>query len=145
MDTLTVGNKLKVKGPDGHVFYHSKGHFTIHGESVKGDKLSMIAGGTGITPMFQLIKNILHNPEDKTEISLIFSNKTNKDILLRKELDEFAEKHKNFKVWYTVSQESPSKEWNFSVGRITESMFIEHLFPPNPNTIALGINFLNFN
>lgn len=36
----------------------------------------MIAGGTGITPMFQLIKDICdHKAEDKTKMSLIFCNK----------------------------------------------------------------------
>ena len=36
----------------------------------------MIAGGTGITPMLQVIREILSNPEDKTEISLIFANQS---------------------------------------------------------------------
>lgn len=37
--------------------------------------LICVQGGTGITPMFQLIQDICNNPEDKTEISLIFTNK----------------------------------------------------------------------
>ena len=37
-------------------------------------KVGMIAGGTGITPMLQLIRQILKNKEDKTEVSLLFAN-----------------------------------------------------------------------
>lgn len=34
----------------------------------------VIAGGTGITPSFQLIKQIVENPEDTTHVVLIFAN-----------------------------------------------------------------------
>ncbi len=34
----------------------------------------MIAGGTGITPMYQLIQDICNNPEDTTQLSLLFAN-----------------------------------------------------------------------
>ena len=37
-------------------------------------KLGLIAGGTGITPMLQLVRQILKDPEDKTEVSLLFAN-----------------------------------------------------------------------
>jgi len=53
-------------------------------------KLGMIAGGTGITPMLQIIREVLSNPEDRTEISLIFANVSEDDILLRDELDALA-------------------------------------------------------
>ena len=47
--------------------------------------------------MLQVIKEVLRNPEDKTEISLVFANETFDDILLKSTLDELAEKHANFK------------------------------------------------
>ena len=33
-----------------------------------------IAGGTGITPMLQVASEVLRNPYDKTEVSLVFGN-----------------------------------------------------------------------
>lgn len=48
----------------------------------------MIAGGTGITPMYQVAKALLTDPAETTSISLIYANVTEDDILLRKELDE---------------------------------------------------------
>jgi len=96
----------------------------------------MIAGGSGITPMYQLIKAVLHDPGDKTELALLFSNHTPNDTLLKDQLDDLAQKHKNFKVWYTVSN-SADTNWKFSVGRMDEKLICEHLFPPGKGSIAL--------
>ena len=43
----------------------------------------MIAGGTGITPMLQIIRAALKNPLDRTKLSLIYANVNVEDILLR--------------------------------------------------------------
>lgn len=54
--------------------------------------------------MFQVAQEILRNPEDKTQVSLIFANQTEEDIILRKELDDMAAKHDNFQVTLAVDQ-----------------------------------------
>ncbi|KAJ3291162.1 NADH-cytochrome b5 reductase [Rhizoclosmatium sp. JEL0117] len=56
------------------------------------EKLVMIAGGTGITPMYQLIKQILRDPHDKTSINLVYGSKTESDILLGNELHVLQQK-----------------------------------------------------
>ena len=44
----------------------------------------MIAGGSGITPMWQIIQDIFQNiSRDTTRVHLLFANKTENDILLR--------------------------------------------------------------
>lgn len=53
-------------------------------------KMGMIAGGTGITPMLQIIREVLSNPDDRTQVSLVFANISEEDILLRDELDALA-------------------------------------------------------
>lgn len=57
----------------------------------------------------QVIREVLKNPADKAAISLVFANRTEKDILLKKEIDALAKKHSNFKVTYILSQ--PSDSW----------------------------------
>lgn len=53
--------------------------------------------------MLQLIRHITSDPYDNTELSLIFANQTEKDILVRKELEECVKNHpKQFKLWYTL-------------------------------------------
>ena len=48
--------------------------------------------------MLQVASEIVNNPEDKTQVSLVFANQTEKDIILKEELDEMAAKHDNFQV-----------------------------------------------
>ena len=63
-----------------------------------------IAGGSGLTPMLQVAQEITRNPEDKTEVTLVYANVSEDDILLKRELDDMARKHKNFKVcWHPIS------------------------------------------
>lgn len=47
----------------------------------------MIAGGSGVTPMWQIMQAIDANPADKTKAVLVFGNVTEADILLRKEFE----------------------------------------------------------
>eukprot|EP01041_Mallomonas_annulata_P012625 gene12625-26580_t len=124
LDSLKVGDKIEVKGPIPKLSYTPNMKKTI----------GMLAGGTGITPMLQVIKEILKNPDDKTEITLIFANKTEADILLRSSLDELATKHSNFKVIYILSNETGSS-WKGHKGHINSSL-VASLPAPSPETLV---------
>ena len=57
LESLNIGDSIDVRGPSGHLVYRGKGAFDIK-EDKKGPvketrvkRVSMIAGGTGITPM----------------------------------------------------------------------------------------------
>jgi len=80
--------------------------------------LYLLAGGTGITPMLQIINTIIANPEDKTQVTLFFANQTEEDILLRKEIDAIAAEHKNITVHYSVDK--PSSDWKGLSGFVTK-------------------------
>ena len=71
--------------------------------------LGMIAGGTGITPMLQVITAIIRDEYDTTTtMALLFANQTEEDILLREELDGLARKHPHrFRVAYTLDRPVP--------------------------------------
>jgi NAD(P)H-flavin reductase len=53
-----------------------------------------------------LIQAILNDPEEVTQIRLIFANVTVDDILLREELEAFARKHSRFQVFFVLNQVS---------------------------------------
>ena len=62
-------------------------------------------GGTGITPMLQLIRQVFRDKNDRTCLSLLFANQTEEDILLREELEEVQKEYpERFKLWYTVDR-----------------------------------------
>jgi cytochrome-b5 reductase len=96
----------------------------------------MIAGGTGITPMLQLIRAITKDSEDKTKISLLYANQTEKDILLRNELEEVVKNHSDqVKIWYTIDMSSEG--WKYSTGFINANMISDHMHPPSSDTLVL--------
>ena len=64
----------------------------------------MIAGGTGLTPMIQIIRAVLRNPADKTTITLIYANVNSQDILLKDDLDQLVNNHSpQFKLFYVLN------------------------------------------
>ncbi|KAK4197974.1 hypothetical protein QBC40DRAFT_284532 [Triangularia verruculosa] len=71
----------------------------------KHDHVALIAGGAGITPMYQLIQGILGNPEDKTRVTLVWGVNGDQDIFLKQELAELQSKYPGrFRAEYVVSQ-----------------------------------------
>ena len=58
MEKMQLGETIDVKGPLGHFIYDGHSQFRNSGKKGTAKKMSMIAGGTGITPMFQIIKVI---------------------------------------------------------------------------------------
>nr|VDD23523.1 unnamed protein product [Brassica oleracea] len=126
LDSLSIGAVLDIKGPLGHIEYKGKGNFMVNGKPKFAKKLAMLAGGTGITPIYQVIQSILSDPEDETEMYVVYANRTEDDILVREELEGWANKHKErLKVWYVV--EIAKEGWNYSTGFITEDVLREHV------------------
>lgn len=126
---LAIGDCIEVNGPIGMHEYLGNGKFsTLGGKVISMSKVGMFAGGTGITPMYQLISTILSDPNDHTHISMIYANKTENDILMREELDELAKLHGDrFKLWYTVCNPPDNKPWMYSKGFVTADMIEEHI------------------
>ena len=56
LEKLKVGDTAEFKGPLGHFIYTGPGQYAKSGKGGKVAQLSMIAGGTGITPMYQIMQ-----------------------------------------------------------------------------------------
>ncbi|KAJ9105603.1 NADH-cytochrome b5 reductase [Naganishia adeliensis] len=116
LSLLTVGQEVKVKGPKGKFKYTSD----------LADHFLMIAGGTGITPMYQIIKASLADESDDTQLRLIYANVNEDDILLRKELDDLqARSNGRFQVYYVLNN-APSN-WTGGQGFITRASIEQHM------------------
>lgn len=96
----------------------------------------MVAGGTGITPMYQIAKQILGDPEDITKISLLFANVSVQDILLKKELTGMMRDHSEQFYAHFVVDEAP-EGWTGSVGYVTADMIKQHCPAPAPDVMLL--------
>lgn len=110
--SLKIGQPLKVKGPKGAMVY-TPGLVKHFG---------MIAGGTGITPMLQIIRAIVRGRprsggNDTTVVDLIFANVNKDDILLKEDLDALAVEDDKFRVHYVLN--NPPEKWEGGVGFVT--------------------------
>ena len=65
----------------------------------------MLAAGTGIAPMLQVIQGIVANELDETFIHLVYSNQRYDDILMKDILDEM-KAYWNFSVLYILTRVS---------------------------------------
>ena len=115
MASMKIGQTLKVKGPKGAMVYAPN--------LVK--RLGMISGGTGITPMLQIIRAIIRGrPKnggiDTTEVDLIFANVNKEDILLKEDLDALAAEDTGFRVHYVLN--NPPEKWDGGVGFVSADM-----------------------
>lgn len=129
---MVVGDFLEFRGP--------KGSFNYTPNMCRA--IGMIAGGTGITPMLQIIHAILTNPNDKTLVSLIFGNVTEEDILLRDQLDELSRQHKQFSVYYVLNK--PPQNWSGGVGFVTKDIIKSHCPAPASDIKILYDNSHHF-
>lgn len=104
----------------------------------KHDHITLIAGGTGITPMYQLIRAIMKNPDDKTKVSLIFGNIKEEDILLKSELAALEnENPQRLKCFYTL--DSPPDSWKYGKGFITKELLKEVIPDPKSPNIKIFV------
>jgi predicted ferric reductase len=88
----------------------------------KNSKILFIAGGIGITPIFAIIKNIC---KDKKDAILLYSSKTEKEVVFKKEINGLTEKEKNIKCHYLITGEIGKQK---EKGRIDEEK-IKRLVP----------------
>ncbi|GJN86675.1 hypothetical protein PLIIFM63780_010256 [Purpureocillium lilacinum] len=120
---LESGDEVLFRGPKGAMRYRPG----------LCSKIGMVAGGTGITPMFQVIRAICEDDRDTTQVSLIYANRTEEDILLREELDAFARRYpRNLQVYYLLDQ--PPEKWQYGSGYVTRELMQEKLPAPGLHT-----------
>ncbi|CAI9787467.1 unnamed protein product [Fraxinus pennsylvanica] len=118
--------------PQGRMSHHFRemrvaGRFKYQPGQVRA--FGMLAGGSGITPMFQVTRAILENPNDKTKLHLIYANVTYEDILLKENLDSLAANYPDrFKIYYVLNQ--PPEVWNGGVGFVSKEMIQTHCPAP---------------
>ncbi|MFS7943511.1 putative cytochrome-b5 reductase [Helianthus anomalus] len=116
---MREGDYLPVRGPKGR-FRYQPGQVRAFG---------MLAGGSGITPMFQVARAILEDPKDMTQVHLIYANVTYEDILLKEEIDGLATNYPDrFHVYYVLNQ--PPEEWAGGVGFVSKEMIQTHCPAP---------------
>jgi cytochrome-b5 reductase len=111
MHDMEPGQRLDIKGPIPKYQWSPNKH----------EHVTMIAGGTGITPMWQVARAIFKNPEDKTKVTLVFGNIKEEDILLKKEWEELENTYpQRFRAFYVL--DDPPAKWQGGKGYVTKEL-----------------------
>lgn len=125
---MVPGQELQFKGPIQKYAWEENKH----------DHVALIAGGTGIAPMYQLARGIFNNPDDKTKVTLVFANITEEDILLKKEFTDLENTYpQRFRAFYVL--DSPPKGFAGTKGRITKELLKTVLPEPKSENIKIFV------
>ncbi|KIK71683.1 hypothetical protein GYMLUDRAFT_33836 [Collybiopsis luxurians FD-317 M1] len=115
---LKEGDTLAIKGPIPKFPYKAN----------EFDEVALIGGGSGITPLYQVVTHALSDPSNRTKFTLIFSNITEADILLRSEFTQLKEKYPaKFDVVYALDK--PPKGWTGPTGYLTKEVVEKNVAP----------------
>lgn len=125
LDALPLGHSLDIKGPIGKFEYLGRGVCSINGkEKRKINRFYMVCGGSGITPIYQVLRAVLQDKEDTTRCTVLYGNRTVDDILCREDLDAFEKSNGDrCRILHTLTK--GGEEWVGRRGRIGEAMLRE--------------------
>src|SRR4030066_669353 len=92
LKTLKPGDWARIEAPFGN--------FTFEGEH---EKIGMLAGGIGITPLVSICKYCT-DKQLNTKITLLYGCRTESDIAFRKGLEEMQQQNSNLKIVFTLNE-----------------------------------------
>src|ERR1700741_1906743 len=129
VDDLRNGDQFQVRGPIGGYFVWTAG---------MGGPLYLIAGGSGIAPLMAMLRHRdRQNP--RTPAWLLYSTRSQDDIIYREELAAMARRDSNLRVVHTLTRNQP-KGWTGFQRRIDRAMLAGASFTPeeDPRIFVCG-------
>jgi ferredoxin-NADP reductase len=124
-DELRPGDQFELRGPIG-------GYFVWDGS--KGGPLHLVGGGSGVVPLMAMLR---HRAELGMggPAALLYSARTESDLIYRNELDRLAEEDGDLRVAYTLTREQPAG-WSGYDRRIDVEMLGEVFGSPESGAAA---------
>ncbi|KAM0809058.1 hypothetical protein AB5N19_09401 [Seiridium cardinale] len=95
--------------------------------------VTLIAGGAGITPIYQLASSIIRDPSDKTRVDLIFGVNSDADVLMKEEFESWEKQYPDrFRATYVVNR--PSESSPYPKGYVTKELLANVAGPAEPDS-----------
>jgi ferredoxin-NADP reductase len=115
---LEVGDQLELRGPIG-------GYFTWDADDTR--PVQLVGGGSGVVPLMAMLRH--HAARDhQGAMHLVYSARTQGEVLYRGELDELANDHRA--VTLTLTREPPGR-WDGRRGRVDRDLLAQAGWPPS--------------
>ncbi|TAF47665.1 MAG: hypothetical protein EAZ51_03350 [Sphingobacteriales bacterium] len=135
---------VKIKGEVSHYFYYNAkigdiveallpvGDFNFTPNASFEKHYMMIAGGSGITPLFSMIKQMLQF-EPMSIVTLLYANASEENIIFQKELNQLLQQYAHFKYSNFISQQKRISKKDLST--VTNTVY----YICGPNSLKNGI------
>lgn len=97
------------------------------------DHLVHICAGSGVVPNMSILKHAL-TTEPKLRHTVVYGNKTRRDVIFRRELDELTTRHPDrLEVVYALSREPKAAGYgeNYHSGRVDVDLVRKHIRDPS--------------
>jgi|TARA_Y100000031_G_C8236985_1_gene393752 NAD(P)H-flavin reductase len=103
-----IGDEFKIKGPFGGFFFD---------ENDSNDEFWLIGVGTGIVPLYSVVKEHLLSNKDK-KFKVFFGARTRNDLVFHEEFLELEKNNENFEYLVTITRE----KWDGNTGRVQKHL-----------------------
>jgi nitrate reductase (NAD(P)H) len=135
---LVIGDFVELKGPIGHFVWKGTGVAEIHGQERRIREIGLVCGGSGITPILQVLRGILHDTSHHdTQVWVLDINRYFDDILCRDELHQLAKEYADrYRLHHTLTGVPAPDGWKYSIGRVNDKMLRSHLPSPAKDSIV---------
>ncbi|CAN7988128.1 unnamed protein product [Ixodes hexagonus] len=141
LDHLRIGDPVEVQGPKGAFIYQGQGEFSFpnsYRASVRASTIGLVAAGSGVTPILQLLRHIFSRAEDRTVVLMVDVNSSERDIIAYEELEELARRFPTrFRVCHVLSKLPDYSTPSYQEGPLSQELMAEHLPPPGPEVLLL--------
>ena len=124
-----------------HISFNVKEQYPFEGKQ----RITLLCGGTGIAPMYQALLKLM-GPSDTREVTLVYGSKSEADILLRDELEAFAQAApERFKLVHVLGDRpdgaapegwQSAGAYSASSGWIDKAKVEEFCHPPADDTLV---------
>ena len=116
LNILKPGDRAHIRMPYGTFTFEEKDR-----------KIAFITGGIGITCVRSICKYIC-DMNLKTDVILLYSSKTVRDIVFYKDFDIMSSQHRNIRVVYTQTSPNVDRDaWPGRIGRISGNVIEEEI------------------
>ncbi len=112
--SLEPGKPVSFKAPLGNCTYKKEYR-----------RIAFLIGGIGITPVISIIEYIVEN-NTGTNVTLLYSNRTEEEIIFYPELQGWSSKNNNINITYTVTDTEPADK-DIEFGLIDKDMVTDKI------------------
>ena len=125
LSNLAIGEEVLFK----HIPFNVKIQYPFPAKHI-----TMLVGGTGVTPMVQALHCILGTEGDDTTVTMLYGSRTQEDALCWETLDAWqAAFPDRLKVVHVLSHEPEGSSWEGERGFISKELIEQHSPAPSDN------------